>query len=284
MNKKNKKKPQLRAPNWLRTFFKYLELLSPFIASRLASFLFFTPIRFSTPPQEKSYAEDAVQTTLKYKNNKVIVYEWGTSSKTILLVHGWSGRATQVAHLTKPLLETGYKVISFDAPAHGQSNGRHSHFLEFAEIILQIKSLHPEIEAVVGHSMGGTAVAHAIKLGLSVNKAVVIGAPAKTSWVLNSYCKQINVSTKVEKLIKQHIETKFAIKFDALGLETIAKAINIPGLIIHCKDDVDTNVNDAYLIHSNWKNSTLAITKNLGHRRILKDPSIARKIINFLNE
>lgn len=282
--KKNKKKPQLTAPNWLRAFFKYLEYLSPFVASRLASFLFFTPMRFNTPPTEKAYAKNAKQSILKYTNNKVIIYEWGSSEKSVLLVHGWSGRATQVAHLAKPLLEAGYKVISFDAPAHGKSNGRHSHFLEFAEIILQIKSLHPEIKTVIGHSMGATAVAHAIKQGLKIDKAIIIGAPAKTSWVLNSYCNQINVSFKVERLIKKQIETKFDIKFDDLGLEHLAKEINIPGLIIHCEDDVDTHVKDAYLIHSNWKNSTLAITKKLGHRRILKDPLIAQKIINFLNK
>lgn len=282
MNNTKEQKPALTAPKWLRNIFGILEKVSPFLTSRIATLLFFTPIRFKTPIKEKGYFKAAKIKTISYKNNKVKVYEWGESKKAVLLIHGWAGRATQVAHLAEPLIAAGYKVYSFDAPAHGKSNGRHTHFLEFSEIILELNKQFPEIESIIGHSMGGSACIHAITQGFNPKKCIIIGAPANIDWVLKTFCEQINVSKKVVKIIKDHLERKFAQKFEELSLSSMVKNITTPGLILHCEDDVDAPVAGAHHIHKNWENSTLVRTKNLGHRRILKNKEVAQTIIDFL--
>lgn len=275
-------KPLLTPPVWLRRTFALLEILSPLMTSKLATCLFFTPIRFKTPKKEIDLSKKSIKNTIKFKNNKIKVYEWGTADKAILLVHGWAGRATQVAHLAEPLLEAGYKVYSFDAPAHGSSNGKRTHFMEFAGLIFKIKELYPEIESIIGHSMGGTACVYAINQGFEAEKCITIGSPASTLGVLQSFCVQINVSTKVEKLMTDHLETKFQKQFDDLSISTMVKQINTKGLVIHCEDDVDTPVESAHIIHQNWKNSKLVLTKNLGHRRILKNKDVSQTIVDFL--
>ena len=174
MNNTKEQKPTLTAPKWLRISFTILEKFSPFLTSRIASFLFFTPIRFKTPIQEQAYFKSAKIKTISYKNNKVKVYEWGESTKAVLLIHGWAGRATQVAHLVEPLIAAGYKAYSFDAPGHGNSNGRHTHFLEFSEIIIELNKQFYDIESIIGHSMGGSACIHAITQGFNPKKCVII--------------------------------------------------------------------------------------------------------------
>ena len=282
MEKQPNQNPSVTTPPWIRKSFELLEFISPYLASKLANLLFFTPIRFRVPKKELGYLKAAKTKTIAFKKNKVKIYEWGNAEKGVLLVHGWSGRATQVAHLTNPLLEAGFKVYSFDAPAHGNSNGRHSHFLEFSELIFELKKRHQDIEYIVGHSMGGSACIHAISQGLQIKKCVSIASPSNIDWVLNSFCTQINVSTKVEKRIKKQIETKFNAKFEEFSVRTLVKKVSLPGLIIHCKDDQDTPFKAAQEIHQNWKNSTLVFTKKLGHRRILKDKEFAQTIIDFL--
>ena len=282
MTNNNKQKPALTAPLWLRTTFGVLEVISPLLTSRLAAYLFFTPIRFKTPKKELELSQKSKTKTIKFKNNKVKVYEWGNANQAILLVHGWAGRATQVAHLAKPLIEAGYKVYGFDAPAHGNSNGRHTHVMEFSDLIFRIKELHPEIESIIGHSMGGAACIYAITQGFETNKCITIGSPASTRWILKSFCEQINVSTKVEGLIKDHLEAKFQNQFDKLSISTMVKQIDTEGLILHCEDDVDAPIENAHIIHQNWKNSKLVLTKKLGHRRILRNTEVAQTIIDFL--
>lgn len=282
MNTLKEQKPVLTAPKWLRKSFAILERFSPFVTSRIATFLFFTPIRFKAPVQEQKHLNAATTKTISYKNNKVKVYEWGESTRAVLLVHGWAGRATQVAHLVAPLMAAGYKVYSFDAPAHGNSNGRHTHFLEFSEIILVLNKQFPDIESIIGHSMGGSACIHAITQGFNPKKCIIIGSPSNIDGVLKSYCEQINVSHNIVKIIKVHLEKKFSQKFEDLSLSTMVKNITTYGLILHCEDDKDAPVESAYEIHKNWNNSTLVLTQNLGHRRILKNKEVAQTIIDFL--
>ena len=53
-------------------------------------------------------------------------------------------------------------------------------------------------------------------------------------------------------------------------------------MIIHCENDLDAPVKHAKYIHKNWKNSTLVLTQNLGHRKILKNKEVSESIIDFL--
>ena len=282
MTRSKKQKPTLTAPSWLKMSFRILEFISPFLASRLATYLFFTPIRFKTPVSEIELYQSAKKSFLTYKKSKVQIYEWGNAPQAVLLVHGWAGRATQVAHLAKPLINSGYKIIAFDAPAHGRSSGKQTSLIAFTELIQKISALHPEISVIIGHSMGGTASIHALQQGLKADKCVIIGTPAYTDWILTTFCEQIHVSTQVERLMKAYIERKLDRKFKELNNSSMVKSINTEGLIIHCEDDIDTPVDDATIIHKNWKNSTLVRTKGLGHRRILKNKGIAQSIIDFL--
>ena len=272
----------LKAPNWLRQTFVVFEFLSPKLTAKIASILFLTPIRFKIPKKEIELSRLAKTKTIKFKNNKVQIYEWGVGKKAILLVHGWASRATQVAHLAVPLIKAGYKVYSFDAPAHGNSNGRHTHVLEFSDLIFRIKELHPEIESIIGHSMGGAACIYAITEGFIAKKCITIGSPSSAKWILKSFCNTLNVNSKLEKMIKDHLEAKFEKKIDDLSISNMVKSIDTDGLIIHCEEDIDSPVKSAHEIHKNWKNSKLVITKKLGHRRILKNKEVSQKIIDFL--
>lgn len=282
MTKTNKQKPALTAPLWLKKVFRILEFISPLLASRLASYLFITPIRFKAPLNELKFFKTAKKSTFRYKGKEIQQYEWGDSEKAVLLVHGWAGRGTQIAHLSDALLANGYKVYSFDAPAHGHSAGKQTSLIEFGELITMICNRHPEINSIIGHSMGGTASIFAISQGLDIEKSIIIGTPAYTHWILTAFCEQIGVSQKVEMLMKNYFETKFNKTFNELSNSNMVREINTDGLIIHCEDDVDTPPKDAKIIHQNWKNSTLVLTKGLGHRRILKNKEIAQSIIDFL--
>ena len=62
---------------------------------------------------------------------EIEILSYGYSKKKVLLVHGWSGRSTQLFAFADKLLENGFMVISFDGPAHGKSTGRTTMMPEF---------------------------------------------------------------------------------------------------------------------------------------------------------
>lgn len=71
-------------------------------------------------------------------NKKVMLHQYDTSNKKILLVHGCSGRGTQLYKIADELLKAAYSTISFDAPAHRKSPEKTTLMAVFVETILEI--------------------------------------------------------------------------------------------------------------------------------------------------
>jgi dipeptidyl aminopeptidase/acylaminoacyl peptidase len=71
---------------------------------------------------------------------------------------------------------------------------------------------------------------------------------------------------------------------DYYSASNAAKEILIPVLIIHDENDVDVNIKAAYNIKENLKISELMITKNLGHRKILGNTEVIKRIVEFIKK
>ena len=157
---------------------KILQCIAPPLATSYAIKLFGTPIRFTTPEREKMMAKSAQKEMLLIPelNKKVMVYTYGYSKIKVLLVHGWSGRGTQLYKIADKLLENGFMTISFDAPAHGNSKGKTTMMNEFIATAIYLQEKYGPFEIAIGHSLGGMAVLNGVKGDLKINKAITIGA------------------------------------------------------------------------------------------------------------
>src|SRR5690606_25139762 len=119
---------------------KVFSLVSEKLTTRFAARLFTTPIRHKLPKRELAMETKSQQSPLAIPsiNKEINVFEYGTSDRNVLLVHGWSGRGTQLVKIADALVANGYKVISFDAPAHGKSTGKTTLMPEFVMSIHEI--------------------------------------------------------------------------------------------------------------------------------------------------
>src|SRR5690606_32146240 len=137
-----------------------------------------TPIRHKLPKREEPMEQNSKQVyiTIPQLDKKIRVFEYGSGSKKALLVHGWSGRGTQLVSIADALIKQGYTVISFDAPAHGKSEGKVSYMTMFIESILELERIYGGFEVAVGHSLGGMSVMNSLKRGLILQKAVIVGS------------------------------------------------------------------------------------------------------------
>ncbi|MNF06306.1 TAP-like protein [compost metagenome] len=61
-----------------------------------------------------------------------------------------------------------------------------------------------------------------------------------------------------------------------------AKKVEIPILVMHDKDDPEVSVKAGIHIHENLKNGSLFLTEGLGHRKILGNHSVIKKILEFI--
>ena len=263
---------------------KVLQFLVPPLAIKFAIKLFKTPIRFRTPEREKLMAKSAKKELLFIPelNKKVLVYTYGYSKRKVLLVHGWSGRGTQLYNIADKLLENGFMTISFDGPAHGESTGKTTMMPEFIAVVKYLETKQGPFEYAIGHSLGGMTVLNSIKQGLNIKKAVIIGAGDKITDIIKSFVKKIELKPKLVSKIKQHFYTKFGEDIDNYSGSVAAKKVKIPVLIIHDTEDKEVPISCAYNIRKNLDFGEILITNGLGHTRILKDADIVNRIEQFI--
>lgn len=274
----------LKIPKIILLTSKLISFISPKLITLFAAKLFTTPIKHKIPKRELEMDRKSIQKLISIPaiNKEVVVYEYGKSEKKILLVHGWSGRGTQLFKIADELLNNGYSTISFDAPAHGKSPGKTTIMVDFIATILEIEKQFGPFEVAIGHSLGGMSVLNAIKQGLSVQHAVVIGSGDIVEDIIDDFIAKLQLKASVSKHLRMHFEKKYREKMNDYSAFLAAKETSIPVLVIHDNDDPEVPVKAGKHIYEHLKNGELLLTDGLGHRKILGNPKVMERIIQFI--
>jgi len=265
---------------------KLFQFISTRLVTNFAINLFKIPIRFKTPEREKMMRESAQRKMLFIPEIKkeIMVYTYGYSKRKVLLVHGWSGRGTQLFSIADKLLENGFMTISFDAPAHGKSKGKTTMMTEFIASAKYLEEQDGPFEIGIGHSLGGMSVLNSIKQGVNFKKAVIIGSGDIISDIITVFVNKLELNEKLVPKMVEHFYKKYNANIDDYSGSIAAKNVKIPTLVIHDTDDKEVPVSCANNIRQNLEQGQLLITNNLGHTRILKDPFVIDRIIEFVKQ
>lgn len=283
MPSKNKKQKTTLVPKYIRTTAKVLELSSTRLARKFAIYLFSTPIKFKTPKREEPYRDQSIQ-HLEYipdLDETINVFKYGHGDKKILLVHGWSGRGTQLAHFAEPL-QNEYSFLSFDAPAHGLSTGKKSNMLEFISCIKYLDEKYGPFYASIGHSLGGMAIINAASQKVNFQKLVSIGAGDTITDIAYGFAEKLEMKPKMGKKLKDYFDEKMGFDIDEYSTHRAAEKIELPLLIVHDSQDKEVAVSCAHNIRQHCKNAEYLETQGLGHTKILRDANVINHVIEFI--
>jgi len=286
MSKKGSKNKQgIEIPSFIINTGKFLQFISIPLTIRFAAKLFTTPIKYKVPKRERPMIAESFQESvfIENLNKSVNAYHYGKSEKKVLLVHGWSGRGTQMFKVADALVAKGYEVVSFDAPAHGKSEGKSSMMLEFIECIMTFDKKFGPFDYAIGHSLGGMAIINALKRGFKTNKIVTIGSGDKISDIVIDFINQLELNPSLAPKLTAYFENKLKDKMSDYDSSYVIQNFDIPHLIIHDKEDVEVGVYCAKNIHKYSKNSTLFLTEGFGHRKILGSDEVIEKINQFID-
>lgn len=283
MKKKSKTPFALRL---IPTIFPWLEKLTPGIANSFFAYLFFKPIGYPTPEKELKSESYAQKFILSVNGMRIQCYQWGNAPKTILLVHGWAGRATQFRRFIKPLLSQGYQVIGFDGPAHGKSSGKSTHINEFLTVIQALENRYKKLDAIIAHSFGGVASLYAIAEGLSVKTLVNIASPTIADEIINTSLRTIGGSAKTGQAFKEFILRKYGKPFEEYSALAFIK--HVPSdfnlFLIHDEDDREVEMKQPDALINIYPKGKIYKTSGLGHTRILRDNEVIRQAVTFIGQ
>jgi len=244
--------------------------------------LWFRTRRHAEPAAEQAAAGSAERLLLPVDGLPVAVYRWG-AGPAIIFVHGWSGRATQVAAFIEPLTAAGYCVLSFDAPAHGKTPGRRTNILEIAAVVQAIAAAYGPLHGAITHSFGGMVLAYALHRGLAAGRVVCIGAPARLEFLLERFSRLLAMPAPVLTDLRRRLERRFAANvWELLSTDSNARTLTTPALIVHDRDDLEVPWRQGEMIAAAWPGARWLMTRGLGHRRILRDPATVQAVVDFI--
>jgi pimeloyl-ACP methyl ester carboxylesterase len=283
MAKKPFKEPfLLRFTRWI---FPKLERVAPFLAVRLFTQLFFTPLHFGFPTKEKAWVKTSKKSDISIQGKKISVYEWGDEKNpAVIFVHGWAGRGTQFRKFFEPFIQGGYRIIAFDGPAHGKSEGKQTTVIEFEEVVRHLWNRSDPPAGIIAHSFGGTVALYAAFKGLPIQKLVMIGTPVIGELVIKGFLRAVNGSEKTGVEFRKRLNEKYGRSFEEFSAEHLLPRLPEPIdlMIIHDRDDKESPIRHAEEAVRLYPQATLMRTAGLGHNRVLRDTAVIDACLRFM--
>lgn len=263
----------------LRAFFAILSFVSTRAAARVALRLFCTPRRHQAPAWEREIAARGEHLRL---GPMLGATSFGTGP-IVLLLHGWEGRGMQLGRFVEPFGGAGYRVIALDLPAHGASAGTRTDLIVCTEALRKVgRDLGP-IQAIVAHSFGGAVTTLALERGLDARAVVLIASPSSIADVIRRFGELVGLRGRAMRAFREVLERQTRVKLADVEIFERVATLSVPALVVHDRGDREVPFHDAERLVARWPNATLLATDGIGHRRILKDDDVIRRVVEFVS-
>jgi len=271
-----------------RLYFSLIGRIAPRSVMQKAFTLFHTPHPYKRSDIEDEWLEKAEHFTFTFEMYDIAGYRWGKEGNPkVLIVHGWTGVATSMYQLVDAFVEEGYQVISYDAIGHGQSSGELSTLSQWADCLRAMNDFVGEVECIVAHSLGGVTTFVVSKLGLKTKKIVLIAPFCNPIEIIDKWFgERLNIPSNVLKKLPEYFWDKQKVgllKYGEDWSDIFDSTYKVPTLIIHDKEDKEVSEKNVASCCTRWPWAKFVETEGLGHRRILYDKSIAKKMVSFVH-
>lgn len=249
--------------------------VSPTLAGDIAYRLFFTtsprmPVREADAPTHA----DARRGRLTVRGLEVVTYEWGNGPRTVLLLHGWRGRASQFAPLVRELRAEGFRVIAFDAPAHGSSSGRSTDIRDWVDAAEQLQAQQGPFAAIIGHSFGALAALTIARSTVPTPAVAAIAGAAGPDAFLAQFAADLRLDAATTARLSERFRRRLGMDQGAVSARYDAARHPLTAdtalLVVHDRGDRRMPDHDSLRLHeAHGSRSRLVRTEGLGHTRVL---------------
>jgi pimeloyl-ACP methyl ester carboxylesterase len=273
------------AIGYIRARLNMLAVVSPARAARQALVLFNTP-QYTSGRTAPDIFKTSERQVFKLHGKKVTGFRWNhPQPRKLLILHGFESSSYKFEQFISRGIKHGYEVLAFDAPAHGQSEGKTATLPEYIDMIRKVVELYGPIDAFICHSFGGLAIAHYLETVKHERqtKVVMIAPATETTTAIDSFFRFLQLNDKVRKEFETLIYQRSGFRPAHYSIRRAMKNINASVLWIHDEDDKVTPISDVLPIkEKNYPNVEFMFTRGLGHNRIYRDSEVKKKVFSFL--
>ncbi|MDB4957366.1 MAG: putative hydrolase [Myxococcales bacterium] len=268
-------------------------VVSEDLGTSFAERLFTTPRRHARPTRERAILASARELVVDVKLRaprwngtvcSIAAWRWGRGP-TVLLVHGWEGRGSQLGAFVEPLVAAGMSVVAFDAPGHGDSPEHRLYLTDLADCIADVAAAVGPLHAIIAHSFGAAAalLAHS-RHGVTATRNVMVAPNVLIDDALRRFAKFVGLDDNDRGALEQRLAEHTGVGLDALAVDRLAATREGDLLVLHDRTDREVPFIHGERLAAAWPNAELRATDGLGHRRILRDASVITAIVEFVHE
>ena len=212
-----------------------------------------------------------------------VAWSWG-AGPPVILVHGWNGRAAQMAPLAAHIADSGFRAVAPDVTGHGDSPGRHTHWRYFLRDIPELaQTLGEQAYAYVGHSAGALTMMAARHAGkVSASRYVCICAPSHPFPPISVISKKLAPRPAIVERYKAFIAGQFGSTWDELVPGLVYRGLGADTLLFYDTTDRFVDHTEGEKIAAIAPGARLLKTDRYGHARILAAPELHAAVCEFL--
>lgn len=268
----------------LRAVNRVLCSVAPALAARLAYRQLATPPRGNRSEWQTGLLGNARQHMLPFGRGELAVYEWGTGP-TVLMVHGWGSHAAHMGKMVAPLVSAGYRVVSFDAPAHGASSGRATDLVQFASAIAAVAQYAGPLHGMLAHSFGASMAMYAWRdWGVETDRLVLMSSFDHCNWFVEAFGEHVGLSPDVLERVRQMLVRLYGGRLDWSRMSVIdmVRGVDCPTLVVHDEHDEEIPFDHGLAIAGASRHAIFRATRGQGHHMVVRNLEVIEQVVRFI--
>jgi pimeloyl-ACP methyl ester carboxylesterase len=245
--------------------------------------VFCRPLRGRRSPREEGYLAAARRLPLPTPAGELASWQWGDGERPlVLMVHGWEGRGSQLGAFAAPLVAAGFKVLAFDAPAHGDSPGELTHIRLLTEALQAAGRLHGPLHAVIGHSWGAAGATMLVAQGVIPRGLVMLAPPLWQKGRVERTARRLGLDAATQVMFLAQLQQLVGWTYEQMDMRPVARRSPCPLLVFHDPADENTSFADSQEFTAQWAGSRLVPCPGRGHYRILVTAEVIAGTVDFI--
>ncbi|NSL87997.1 alpha/beta hydrolase [Chitinophaga sp. Mgbs1] len=216
----------------------------------------------------------------------ITTYRWGSSDKKILLHHGWGGSPFHFKQLIGSLLNAGYEVIAYDAPAHGLSGGKRTNLVQWSHVLEQILQREGQLYAIIGHSLGGLNAALTLsRKDVHAPRLVMLSSALSAPVFFEETFRLFRIDRVVMPRLLSLIRHKLKDDLAEMDLHLYVNKIKSDRIFIaYDRTDTLVDAQEVTAFLQQYPSIQSLLINGEGHFRIMRQEPVIKGVLSFLGQ
>lgn len=270
----------------LQFYFKILDRISPKLAAHKMYTVMTNPRVRKLRDFEEHVLNEAERKCIPFKGFEIQTYRWGNpGDKTALMVHGWEGQAGNFGSIIPELVNQGFQVVAYDAPAHGRSSKGKTNMFDIPDLTGSLLAEY-QPELIISHSFGSVITAMSLRKHpeVQVKDWIMITTPYIYINYIKGVTKYFGLSQKTFQKLIELVEVNLGEPIENLNMASYCSSLeNIErATIIHSIKDKVIPIDSARQTNAGFEKSKLIELDGLGHYGILWSDQTKKIVLDVI--